>query len=65
MVISDEGEEIRIHKNQILFYKIERISSLNLRITLRDQEVIRMPIDGFFSERRIVGVFETLGITKG
>ncbi len=64
LVISDGDDVKRIPKDQILFYKIERISSLNLRITTRDHEILSVPIDGFFSEREIAKVFDSLGIAR-
>jgi hypothetical protein len=65
LFISDGDDVKRIPKDQILFYKIERIRSLNLRITTRDHEIVSVPINGFFSEREIVRVFDSLGIAKG
>jgi hypothetical protein len=64
LVISDGDTVTRVPKDQILSYKIERISSLNLRITMRDQKVVSIPIDGFFSESQIVGILDSLGIGK-
>ena len=64
LVIMDGKNETRIHKDRIRNYSIKRISSLSLQITKQDDEVFSIPIDGYFSESRVVGVLESLGIRK-
>lgn len=65
LVITDGNKEIRIPKGEIRCFRITRITSLRVRITMHDQDEISFLVGGFFSEEKIVMIFEKLGIKKG
>lgn len=59
-----EGSAVRhIPKSDIDFYQIMKRTDYQLRVVLKSRDAVLIPLHGVFSERSVLKVFESLGIS--
>ena len=62
LILSHGNNETRLQKSEIESYLISKMNRYEISFFLFSGEAVVMPIQGFFSEQRIIEILDSLGI---
>jgi hypothetical protein len=64
LVVTDGPTVRRFSRGDIESYQIIKTTAYQLRVVLKNEDALVVPLHGFFSERSIRSIFDSLGVSR-